>query len=242
MSFIKDITPTGVHSGYEVAPFDKGLETLEKEGYNLISLQENAKLRKQQGKDSDISRNGNWVREGVLYLPQKGRFLVRHSPILYNAKEATDCHRKNQDFYLNGKEEQVEEALRDSVQIDRKDIPTKRFKDDPVTVFAFGDFAQEYGDFLKDAGIKEMPIWLTNMQDKPFARQVWFRDLGGRSGLYGNSRILNISYDRLRGVRYAEGVAQKTEQIYNQRQIKDVLGTIGISGDLEKRILEKLNK
>ena len=235
-----DIKPTGIESAYIEEPFDVAKQELESNGYKIISLKENALLRKQQGKNSDISRNGNWVREGVLYLPQKGRFLVRNSPILYNAQEATNCHRKGQEFYLDGKEEQVEEALRNSVPIDRKEIPTKRFKDDAITVFVFEDFAQEYGDFLKEAGIKEMPIYLANVEEKPFARQVWFGNLDVRSVLNGYDRNLDYDY-RVRGVRYAEGVAQNAEPTYNKKQISDVLKTLKLEG-LESQILKTLNR
>ena len=52
-----------LESAYVEAPFDKALNALKKEKYNLISLEENAKLRMQEGKDAFISQNGNYTRE-----------------------------------------------------------------------------------------------------------------------------------------------------------------------------------
>ena len=43
---IEDVTEGLLHSAYvKNAPFDKGLEVLQSHGYNLISLEENARLR-----------------------------------------------------------------------------------------------------------------------------------------------------------------------------------------------------
>ena len=56
---------------YISAPFDVALKTLQDEGYQLISLKENARLRIRKGARTNISRDGNWVREGFLYLPDR---------------------------------------------------------------------------------------------------------------------------------------------------------------------------
>ena len=206
-NLIQDIKPRGIASAYIVAPFDEGKELLEKEGYNIISLQKNAKLRIQEGATEDVSKNGNWVREGVLYVPKKGKFLTKISPIMANAKRATDCHRKGQDFYLTSK--QVEESLSDSVELSKDSIPTNRFAEDEITVYAFGDIAEQYGKFLKEAGINEIPILTADIQDKPFARQMWFGYLGSGSVLYGSGRNLDF-VGRVRGVcESAEGTSQK---------------------------------
>ena len=233
-----DIKPTGTESVYIEAPFDKGKKALEDKGYKLISLHDNALLRIQQGKNHDISRNGNWVREGVLYVPNKGRFLTKNSPIMDNAKETTACHRKGEDFYLT--EEQVEEALKDSIKLESKPIPTNRFKDDDITAFAFGDVAEDYGLFLKDAEIEVMPIWLADIQEKPFAKQIWFSDLGNGSGLNGGRSL--YCGNGVRGVRYAESVAQNAGQLYSSAQITKALNNLGISGSLEQQIFKTLDK
>jgi hypothetical protein len=227
-NLITDIQPREIFSAYVNAPFDKGKEILEEAGYHIISLQENARLRMQEGKDADISKYGNWVREGVLYVPEKGIFLTKDSPVMANPKEATKCYKNRKDFYLTN--EQVEQSLEDSVELIGKSIPTNRFGEDKITVYAFGEDAKRYGEFLYEAGINEMPVWLTDIQDKPFARQMWVCGLGDhqRSGLNGN-RGLGNSY-RVRGVQdSAEGTA-KSFEAHTPTQMQKALE----SSDLQK--------
>ncbi len=207
-----------LESAYIVAPFDKGKEALESEGYRIISLEENVGLRIQEGKDSFISRSENWTREGVIYAPKKGIFLTKNSPIIGNAKEATACHRHNsRDYYLSSN--QVESALENSVELKGGLIPTNRFKEDKLTLYAFGDIAEEYGQFLRDAGMRGMYVLLADLQDKPFATQILFSGLGywSSSGLDCKARTLcgeNVLGDKflVRGVRkIAEGTAKNIE-------------------------------
>src|SRR3989344_6817934 len=98
-----DIKPRGIASAVCYAPFDEAKQALEEQRYKIISLQDNAKLRIQEGKNHDVSQHGNWTREGVIYvpIPSKGIFLTKNSPIMANAEEATNCHRNGKDFYLN---------------------------------------------------------------------------------------------------------------------------------------------
>ncbi len=205
-----DIIKGKVFSAYAEVPFDEGKEALEREGYRIISLEENARLRMREGKDSFIFKYGNWTREGVIYIPKKGIFLTKNSPVMQNPKEATDCHRRNKEFYLTN--ERVENALADSVELNEKQVPTNRFGDNEITVYAFGSIAKQYGEFLRDAGIKEMPVWLEELQDKPFVRQLWFGNLDIRSGLLGtNDKDLDSGYG-MRGVRASvQGTAKNIE-------------------------------
>lgn len=194
-----DINLGLTHSAYIEIPFDQGKELLEKEGYRIISLKENAQLRMQEGKDAFVSKNGNWTREGVLYVPNKGVFLTKSSLIVVNAQEAIHCHRNEQEFYLT--DAQVQESLADSVEILGNPVPTNRFAENPITVYAFEDQADQYGQFLRNAGIKEMPIWLANLEDKPSVRQMRFLRLTAivRSSLRGYG-CLNCGY-RVRGIK-----------------------------------------
>jgi len=233
-----DIKPRGIASAYVEAPFDEGKEALAEQGYKIISLEENAKLRMQEGKDTYVSRNGNWVKEGVIYVLNKGIFLAKNSPIMADAKKATDCHRKNQEFYLTN--EQVEQALADSVELNVESIPTNRFADDKITVYAFGDSAKEYGEFLKEAGINEMPVYLANIGEKPFARQMWLGDLGNWSGLSGDGRYLDCS-GRVRGVRESAEGAAKNFEAYTPAQIAKALKSKGLSG-IENILTEALRQ
>jgi hypothetical protein len=194
------VKPRTIAPTYVAAPFDQGKEILAKAGYRVISLQENAQLRMQEGVNSYVSQIGNWVREGAIYAPSKGVYLTKNSPIMENAVEATNCHRKNVEFYLTP--EQVEKSLADAVKLSGESIPTNRFKDNETTVYAFGEDADKYGQFLKEAGINSMSVYITGTQDRPFARQVWFWrvDKGLKSTLGCSERYLNLGLNWVRGV------------------------------------------
>ncbi|HLF53860.1 MAG TPA: hypothetical protein VI544_01655, partial [Candidatus Nanoarchaeia archaeon] len=143
---------------------------------------------------------GNWVREGFLYVPDKGAFLTKNSPVMANAKQATDCHRSNREFYLD--DSQVESALANSVNIANTQIPTNRFADDALTNFAFGKNAKAYGEFLGKNGIDSMQVYLASSEYVPFAKQAWLCRISsrGKSGLSGSVRSLDFD-DAIRGVR-----------------------------------------
>ena len=244
---IQDIMPTGVESHVWVGAYDEAKAEMEKEGFSEIVLAENARLRIQQGKDTYVSQNGNWVKEDAIYIPNKGKFLTKVSHISANAKEATNCHRNGGDFYLTNK--QVEQALSDSVELSVKSVPTNRFADDRITIYAFGEDAEKYGEFLNKAGIKEMPIYTTELRDKPFARKVWFWAFGGGSGLDCDGGGAGGCGDRVRGVREsAEGTAKnsggqiKTPNIveivnYTKRFVPEA-----VRGEFEKGLAEKLKQ
>jgi len=205
---IVDIRPTEFESAIVYAPFDKAKETLESKEYRIISLEENAKLRIQQGLDSYISKDGNWTKEGVLYIPNKGIFLTKNSPIMQNPREA--AHNYREEYFLTDK--QVERALQYSVKLLRENILTNRFKDNEITAFAFGEIAEQYGQFLKEAEIKEMPVSVVgidyiNKQHRPFARQMWFSSLNIMSCLDGSWKLDKLN--RLRGV---QEIKQKKEE------------------------------
>lgn len=199
-----DIKPTGIASAYVQAPFDIALDELQIAGYKPISLEENARLRIEQGKTAYVSGKGNLTKEGFIYIPGADKVrIVKNSPILTNSTEATQAHRKRREFYLDSIS--TENSI--PVPYNQKAIPTSKFADEDITAFLFGSQAQAYGQFLKEAGIKQMPIYLVDRthlkyQSTPFARQCWFISLGSGSGLDGYYRSLAYGY-RLRGVRYA---------------------------------------
>jgi hypothetical protein len=249
VQLVKDIQPRGIASAYVGAPFDQGKAMLEAEKYSIISLEQNARLRMQEGKDAYVSRNGNWVKEGFLYVPKKGKFLTKTSPIMDNSVEATQEHRKGNEFYLT--DAQVESGLANSVKLKDRDfsIPTNRFGEDEVTAFAFGNSAKSYGNFLREAGIKEMPVYMVdNIGDKPFVRQAWFfgldyvSRLGGDWYLNDDGRVRGVSEDALASepkVLTAEGGSQPI--LYSQTQISKALGDLGFSG-LNEGLLKKLGQ
>ncbi|MBN1377589.1 hypothetical protein JW949_04645 [Candidatus Woesearchaeota archaeon] len=209
-NLIIDVKPTRLESAVvEDTLFDKSLDSLIKKGYEIISLPQNSQLRIQEREKAYISRNGNWTREGVLYIPKEKPKLVRNSPILESSKKATNAHRKDNEFYPTKK--QIEKSLSDSIDFPEKTItvPTNRFDSEALTVYAFGGEkeAKAYGEFLREAGIKEMPVYAVdkdyiNKQNKPFARQMWF---GGT--IFGSPLA---SHWKLNYVRRGRGVLDKS--------------------------------
>ena len=223
-SIIQDVKGK-IESAYIEAPFDEAKEALEKAKYKIISLEEMAMLRIQEGKNAYISQNGNYTREGVIYIPKKGIFLTKNSPIMKNAEKATQCYRNGDEFCINN--EQIEKALEKSVNLDGKSIPVSEFGNEEITDFAFGKTAKEYGQFLKDAGIKEIPFYLADLKDKPFARQLWLRSLDGGSGVLGSLR--GLSDGGVRGVRDASAEGAKPQKIlpYTMKDVRIAEKEIG---------------
>lgn len=204
----QDINRKGIASAHILAPFDEGKEALEKQGYKIITAEENAKLRMEEGKHSFISQSCNYVGEGVLYIPNKGIFLTRNSLAMAHPKEATDSHRNNNEFYVTLT--QAEKVLNDSVKItyNKSAIPTNRFKDDEITNFIFKEYAEKYGLFLKDAGINQADLCFNgkdyvNSMKKPYANQLWLLDIVDDSGISG-CRYFDCNGGRVRGVRNFE--------------------------------------
>jgi hypothetical protein len=196
MSVIIDFQLNEISSAYVNLPFDQGKVELEKAGYQIISLEQDARLRKQVGINSEIFKKRNWVKEGVLCLPKGGKFLTKNSPIMINSVEATKTHRGGNEFYLT--DEQIEQGLIDSIKLKNGDfsIPTKRFGEDKLTVYAFGSFAQEYGDFLNETYNQQIYVQMSNkMKDKPFIRPLLF----GGPNLFEFDRWLSYGY-RVRGI------------------------------------------
>ncbi|MEK6897537.1 MAG: hypothetical protein AABW93_03335 [Nanoarchaeota archaeon] len=205
LEILVDVRPTRIESVRIHAFFDEALEILTEKGYGVISLAENAQLRIQQEKDSYISRNGNWTREGILYIPNENPRLVRDSPILFSEVEAVLAHKNGNEFYPT--KNQIEKSLADSIDFPAEsiEIPTDRFDSDALTVFAFGgeQQARDYGEFLRNAGINKMPVSVVcrnrvNKQSQPFVMQMWFRNLN-------NISELDCSYRDLRGAHRLRG-------------------------------------
>lgn len=199
--------------------FNYAVSRFQHDGYEIISLEDNAKLRIQEGKNDTVSTYGNWTREAFLYFPkEKKRKLVKNSPLLElaAATEATQAHIGNKEYYLT--EEQIEWALTDSIDIPEKsiEIPTNRFDSEEIFVWCFGGEkeAKAYGEFLRRAPkpkIKKMPITITlvdecyrknymDEHERPFIRQMRFGDIYNRSELDGPWGLDNGWYG-LRGIK-----------------------------------------
>ena len=187
-----DIRPTGIESAVAHDSFDKSIDYLIKRGYRIIDLSLNAELRAYYNVTAYISQHGNWTREGIIHFPKGDSKLVRNSPILYSAKEATKAHRNEKEFYPAQK--QIEKSLEDSINFPQEEIriPTNRFDSEELLVWTFREEkkAKIYGEFLREAGINKMPVYpitkyYVREKKKPFAIQVWFEGLDHLSALDG---------------------------------------------------------
>jgi len=203
-----------LESGIIYASFDKSLEELRKNNFEVISLPTNAALRIQEGKDSYIGKSGNYVREAVISIPNKGIYLVRNSPLLQLelAKEAAKANR-------SGKEYSIEESLAKEYAYkssqdtnsevfyltDLDAISTNKFDKDKRALWLFQNQSENYGRFLYDNSLKEMPLRFNNQnyinkQKVQFVNQLWLYGLDDWSFLYGSLRGLHGN-NRVRGVR-----------------------------------------
>lgn len=200
---IEDVCLRGtILSRYMESPFDDGKAALEKQGYRIISLEENAGLRILLKENSFISRNGNYTREAIIGIPKKGIYLVKSSPIMKKPEEATLAHRMNREFKIYNWE--AEQALANSIKLSKDPMLTIRLQDDPAANFAFGVFTQRYGEFLWSNGIKEINVNVEDLEQiceeesKPIVRPVVFMGLTGndksKSAIQGKGRVLNFDH------------------------------------------------
>ena len=207
-------------------PFDEALRTLREAGASPITARDLAYARTQEGKNSSLCTDGSYIKEGVLYVPDESLF-IRNSPLLKQklAQEARKAHRNSNEFYVGDKlvkkyqeqaeaDKKKEPAKRRVLTLQKRgkfEIPTNRFKDEELTLWLFRDQAENYGKFLRNANINEMPVCLTGNSLKNFANQLWFGRLVCRSGLLGDYRYFD-SIDRMRGVLNAPKAPQKVLQ------------------------------
>ena len=92
------VEPNELSFAHTKGPFDQAQKALEERGFRVASLYETADLRVRLGKDFLICQEPSYVKEGVIHIPKRGSFLVRESPILFLAAEATEAHRQRQQF------------------------------------------------------------------------------------------------------------------------------------------------
>lgn len=176
------------------APFDKALQALRKAGVDHpITARDLAYARIQACKEKSLSslyEEGSYVREGKIYTPYREVLFISDSPILESAEEATDCFRAEKDFYLDPEkyfnlaevDRKKTPEERRVLLVDKREnyfIPTKRFADEEITLWAFKDQAMEYGQFLLgERMITKMYVAIldagyVNKQNHSFARQIW---------------------------------------------------------------------
>ncbi|MBI4152627.1 hypothetical protein HY495_02855 [Candidatus Woesearchaeota archaeon] len=185
-----------LHESSEYQPPRTFYKVLAEKGYRPISLEETAILRilggaNIYGRDMKedrfpvISDKDSTTKEAFVYVPGKGLFLSRNSPLMEEPEEVIkkSMYDDIDEHYLT--DEQVEKALADAVKISDNSgkrisaIPTRRFAESEIANWAFGGAAEDYGYFLDDCLIKSMPIYWRRAknEEKPFSRQAVLRDL-----------------------------------------------------------------
>ena len=203
MSLIQLLKPTRAEYVYikGLFDFDELVEGLRRENYEVASVEEIASERVVHGNESEIANRKGYVREGVIYTPE-GVFITKKSPILFNLKKATDCHKAGEEFYISSAD--MENALSDSVQIwnpratplcwGEYPVPNSPGFTDEVSEYLFGKNGKRYEDFIKShwtlcgkISIKISYITAEAIK-KPFARQLWLGkfDMNGKSSLTGH--------------------------------------------------------
>ena len=181
------------------ACFCEGFKNLERKGYRLPSLKENAFLRMKRGYSSDITKYGNWTCEAGVYDLDKGVFLTPNSPILSQPEVAAKINSCGQQYLLTKK--QIQEASIGAipfsgVHLGTTQVYTKKFGDSPLMNSLFQEYAGPYGMFLKRSGIEAVPVWFfdeeyMNMVGKTFAVQIFFCGLDQDSRIYGRLNELH---------------------------------------------------
>jgi len=225
-NLIKDIEKGRIKSAYVYEPFDIAKAELEKNNYKIISAEQNARLRIQEGKEAFVSGNGNLTREGFIYIPRENFvYFTFNSPIMDFPSEAITASIRDNPFYIN--EKQKEKALSKSIKINYKhDVPVEELHNDEVTAQIFGKAIKKYGEFLKDAGINEVSFGLfgrdvVDKQDNPFATQLWLAGLNNGSLIIGIDSGLNLErivrgvLKKIKGLPYTEKDVEGAEREYN---------------------------
>ena len=210
------------------SPFDEALEAILKKSDELITLRDLAYARIKEGdRFGSISQDITYVKEGSLFVPRAAnkRIWLRNSLILDNPSAAAEAHRKGKEYLLPvsfSVDRYLEQISKDNYFIltDTTPVPTNRFGEDARMRWAFGDVAQQYGQLLADANIKNLHIYMWNdgnhidIQFRPFANQLASYRLGfdAATGISGHENRLHRGYfNTVRGVHRetAEGGMQK---------------------------------
>ena len=153
-----------------------------------LSAEENARLRIRDGRDSCISRQGRYTSEDVLYVPTRGRFIIKNSLIMKNPRGFAEERKYGRELCIPDK--LIENILHNSVNIPygKGEIFTGSIVDDEVGAYLFGKQTRAYGKFLEEHGINEIPIGLFGIdyvdgQTQAFVRELWLYSLDCRSRL-----------------------------------------------------------
>ena len=161
----------------------KVIASFENKGFRIASSEEVARTRIEFGKDNFMRYGRNALpglnlddctKEGLIYLLNQEVRLTHNSPIIADPKKASRSFYDKKEFLLSS--EELEIALKDSIKINEREIPTNRLGEDDLTNFIFGKSAQAYGDLLNQVGYESFQIALKRPQtEQPVAHHMELR-------------------------------------------------------------------
>ncbi|MEK6909202.1 MAG: hypothetical protein AABX23_04080 [Nanoarchaeota archaeon] len=262
------VSPSGIESAVTSGVnFKESLAELKKIGHKVITLRENAKLRIQQGKEADISQNGNYVMQGNVYLQGETGIIVAESPYLTNATMLRKAIKENnQGRYFSTPNRKLYDQFHKQAQEDTSKDPRERRavfmpsdgrfaisqRENPeIFEFLLGEFGQSYLEFVKQDSLDFFPVSQETLKSYSgtVPTQLWFGLGGGRSYLVGDF-YLDLGGLRVRGVRsVVSATGANTSQIsipqgielYTPSQIAEALEGMKLTG-LEAQLMKKLRK
>jgi len=218
IEIIEDVRPCFFRSAVACAPFDWAYRRITNNppcSLEMISLERNVQLRMLMGSSHEVSREGNLVREGVIYFPNGTPKLVSYSPILRRPEEATEGHDFERGICLSEfypSESEIETALKNSTDFprERTEILTRDFGSNSLTRFAFGFSAEPYAQLLESREIHSLsiipfdPHTVDLRGGRPFVTQVYFGGLfyyEEQSCLDASENIYLSENQRVRGIK-----------------------------------------
>jgi len=187
--------------GLFVAP--KTMKIFRRNGYNHIGPRNNAALRIQEGLESPVFKNGNYL--SAWAYGSNGQYEIFKGPtILEEYLRAVQCTAVNK---VKPSDDKLKEArVVGSVSFNAGDllnIPSINLGDSELGDFLFEDMAEGYGKLLYKAGIERFTFdpkdrfsYYTKQEDHIVP--LWFNSLRSGGGITG---VLDLDRIRIRGVR-----------------------------------------
>jgi len=223
------------------ARFDKGklaIESAQGGRFKVPAIWLNQQVREERGYEDDVSRNGNWVKEGVLYRQTANNVFTKIGLPYLHPEEAVLAHLQCREYTLEGcAQDEIDKAIASGLEINPEDldknddlvIPCSDFGSNKYGLFFFGGKGT---DSERSNRAKNSGQWLINSPEtiekfvvrldsknyskkigRDYAYQMWFSSLGYRSELIGGrgwDRSLRCA-DRMLGVfDSAEGASQNS--------------------------------
>ena len=122
----------------------QAVESAEGGRFKVPALSVNQQVREERGYQDDVSRNGNWVKEGVLYQGDK-RVITPTGLCYLHADEAVQAHQNGREYTLEGcTQDEIDKAVSEGLIIKARDLNRGGHLVIPCTDFG----SNEYGLFL----------------------------------------------------------------------------------------------